>query len=788
MKYTWLCVSLVSAFGWSAPVAAQAHSDAGVADAGTTEDARAPTPPTLSQFVPAVLPSDVVIDPAGLEILLHLTIDASGRVTEAAITGDDHPSSMATAVLDAAHQLSFVPAMRGAVPIPAQIRFLYRIDPPPAPPPPPPTPPPTEPTAPAVPSSEPVAASYQATAHTRTPPREVTRRELSAAQVGRIAGTRGDTLRAVEILPGVARPPLNSGVVIVRGASPQDSQVLVEGTPVLFLYHLGGLTSFFNTSLLERVDFYPGNFSARFGRAMGGVIDVDVRSPKQDHAHGTLDLNLIDASLLVETPINDRGGFAIAARRSYLDFFFDAIVPDDAFKVVAAPLYWDYQAIGEYRLTDRDRLRVQGFGSRDQMRVVVNEPDASNVKVRGNLGFSSEFHRALTSWLHDYDGGARHELMVGVGTLGIDAEIGALINQHISVPTVFSRAEWHLPIAASLTLDTGWDLVGYRGRVTYDGPSYRNEDGDPGVDAPTQTVIDRVETVMRPAAFAEVGWMPHPNLRVIPGVRVDYTSEVQDVTIDPRLAARWSVTDHTTLKAGVGQFSQPPELGSAFEGLGNPLIKSSSALHVSVGIEQHVGEHLQVGVEGYEKHLWDLPVNPIEGAAPVNQGSGRIYGMELSSRFQYRRTFGFLAYTLSRSERSTRGGPYRLHDFDQPHILNVSAGYDLGRDWDVSGTFRLVSGNPQTPVLGALYNADTDEHLPIYGTVNSARAEVFHRLDLRIQKRWNLGEVKLSLYLDLINAYNAQRTETTEYGFDYRTTTGVSGFPLLPVLGLRGEI
>jgi hypothetical protein len=324
--------------------------------------------------------------------------------------------------------------------------------------------------------------------------------------------------------------------------------------------------------------------------------------------------------------------------------------------------------------------------------------------------------------------------------------------------------------------------------VQYRGSRYRNEDGDPTTQATPDTVIDRVETVMRPAVFAELSWTPHARVRVIPGVRVDYTSEVQDVTVDPRLAARWSVADDTTLKAGVGRFSQPPELGAAFADLGNPNVHSSSALHVSAGMEQRIGDQLQFGVEGYAKRLWDLPVNPISGPSPVNEGTGRIYGFEVSARYQHGHTFGFLAYTLSRSERSTRGGPYRLHDFDQPHILNISAGYDLGRGWDFSGTFRLVSGNPQTPVTSAVYNADNDQHLPIYGAINSARAEAFHRLDLRIQKRWNLGDVKLSLYLDLINAYNAQRSQTTDYGFDYRSTSGVSGLPLLPVLGLRGEI
>lgn len=752
--------------------------------------------PQLVTFVPASLPDHLVLPAQGVAVTLELTVESDGTVSAAAVSDDTDlalDATLLTAVTDAATQLRFAPATRDGQPIAARVRFVYRIDPPPPPPalaesPPPAPPEPTRATNAAGSEDVVPAASYSATARTEAPPREVTVHQLSAQQVGRVAGTRGDSLRAVEILPGVARPPLNDGQVIVRGASPQDTQVLVEGTPVLFLYHLGGLTSFFNSSLLERVDFYPGNFSARFGRAIGGVIDVDVRSPKRDRAHGTLDVNLIDASLLVEAPINENAGFTLAARRSYIDFFFDSVVPDDAFDVVAAPVYWDYQGVGEYRLTERDRLRLQAFGSKDQMHVVTGKADNGDPRVRGNLGFSSEFHRALLSWQHDYGDGARHDVMIGGGFLNIDAQIGELVDQHISVPTIFSRAEWHLPLGSSLSLDTGWDVVGYRGRVTYDGPRFRTDEGSEDVDAPVNVSLNQVATVVRPALFAELSWTPHESLRVIPGVRVDYTSEVQDVTIDPRLVTRWSVTDDTVLKAGVGRFSQPPELGAAFPQLGNPDVLSASAVHVSAGVEQRVGEDLKLGVEGYGKYLWDLPVNSNSGPSPVNQGEGRIYGVEVSARYQRRKTFGYLAYTLSRSERSVRGGPYRLHNYDQPHILNVSGGHDLGRGWDVSGTLRLVSGNPETPITGAVYNANTDEHLPVYGPLNSARAPLFYRLDLRIQKRWEFGDAKLSLYLDLINATNAQITEVTDYGFDYRTQSGVSGFPLLPVLGVRGEI
>ena len=156
-------------------------------------------------------------------------------------------------------------------------------------------------------------------ARTEAPPREVTRRPLQAERVAKIAGANNDPLRAVETLPGVARPPLGETVVLVRGAGANDSIVMVDGTPVLLLYHLGGLQSFLNPALLDRVDFYPGNFSVRYGRAIGGAIDARLRAPRSDAWHGIADVSLLSASLLVEGPVSDKLSIALAGRRSNID-------------------------------------------------------------------------------------------------------------------------------------------------------------------------------------------------------------------------------------------------------------------------------------------------------------------------------------------------------------------------------------------------------------------------------------------------------------------------------------
>src|SRR6185295_10302558 len=127
------------------------------------------------------------------------------------------------------------------------------------------------------------------------PPREPTQHSISAEEITKIPGTNGDALRSLSNMPGVARVGAFDGLLIVRGSSPRDTQVFVDGTNIPLVYHFGGLSSVVPSEMLERIDFYPGNFGPQYGRATGGIVDVGVRSPKKDKLHGLLQVDLIDA-------------------------------------------------------------------------------------------------------------------------------------------------------------------------------------------------------------------------------------------------------------------------------------------------------------------------------------------------------------------------------------------------------------------------------------------------------------------------------------------------------------
>ncbi|RLB62087.1 MAG: hypothetical protein DRI90_09865, partial [Deltaproteobacteria bacterium] len=220
------------------------------------------------------------------------------------------------------------------------------------------------------------------------PPREVTRRTIERREIERIPGTSGDALRSIESLPGVARPPGLLGILLVRGSAPFDTQTFFDGVYVPIIYHFGGLSSVVPTELLSKIDFYPGNFSARYGRAMGGIIDAGIRSPKGDGYHGLAQLDLIDARLMLEGPIPllDGWTFAAAGRRSHLDAWLGPVLEEAGASVTQAPRYYDWQFMVERKWDETARFRTSFYGSDDGLALLLNEPQPGEPALAGNIG------------------------------------------------------------------------------------------------------------------------------------------------------------------------------------------------------------------------------------------------------------------------------------------------------------------------------------------------------------------------------------------------------------------
>jgi len=608
-------------------------------------------------------------------------------------------------------------------------------------------------------------------------------------------GTRGDALRAIEIMPGVGRTSLGNGDPILRGAGQDESQTYLNGVPVPFLYHFGGLTSFFNSRYIERVDLYPGNFSTRYGRVSGGVVEVRSRDPKADRFHAGLELSLIDSSAFVSAPVTDKGSFALAARRSNIDLIFSSVVPKDTYSVVAAPVYYDYQALGTYRFNARHTLRVLGYGSRDSLKLLFSHPNDEDPSLSGNISGTLAFHRVQLELESKLDDSTRQNLSITVGRLDASQHFGEL-QQVVSGTELHGRNEWRFELLPELSATAGVDFYGQFLGGGYRGPAPSQYEGNPSDDNSFATrrnisIVLPSFDVVRPGAYLELGLRPTRSWLLVPGVRADYYGDIHHSSLDPRLTARYQLTSGLTLKSGVGYYTQAPQYWQALSVVGNPRIEPYRALQTSFGFEEQLSERLKFGAEGFYKRLTNRIVGTPGNAEPhwVNDGEGRIYGAELQAEYRPAPgTFAYLAYTISRSERSDAGGPYRLFDHDQPHILSIAASQNLGRGWTLGGRFRLVSGDPSTAVIGSVYDARSGVYVAQYGPVNGQRDFAFQQLDLRLEKKWTLGLGSFSAYVDVLNVYNAKNAQGYRYSYDFSRKEAVSGLGLFPNLGLKGEL
>ncbi|HEY0467680.1 MAG TPA: TonB family protein [Polyangiaceae bacterium] len=797
---------------WIAVACALAYPSIAVGQPNSADSAVL-VPPKLVERVEPTYPEAKRAGGEAANVSLTLTIDRTGQVTDVAVAESAGPD-FDQAAIEAARGLRFEAAQKNGEAVPAKIRYLVEFK----------LAPPSEPAAPPAAAAVTAATAAVVAAPLATPavnaateaaqgealdlqvqgekpPREPTKHVIAAEEISRIPGTNGDAIRAIGNMPGVARPPGGDGMLIVRGSSPNDTAVFVDGTSIPMVYHFGGLSSVIPTEMLEKLDFYPGNFGPQYGRAMGGVVDVGVRSPRKDHLGGLLQFDLVDGRLLIEGPISKSTRFMVAGRRSWLDAWLGAALKDSGVGVTKAPVYYDYQAMLEHDLSRQTTLRLFAFGADDRFKLMLNSPSSNDPAIGGDASQTSSFGRLQARVETRPSSTARISSQLSVGREGQHVSVGTL-GFDLTLNSIDGRSDARLQLSPAITAVAGIDFQYLSYDVTWKAPPANfdsTQNTGPLFGRPSVELKGK-GNVFRPAGYAMLELTPVSGLKLFPGVRADYNTDTSSWTVDPRLGVRYDLHadfPRTTLKGGVGLYHQPPQPYQSIEPFGTKGVGSPSAIHTSFGIEQEISRPLELSVEGFYKDLNNLVV-PVanatgsqNGQAYQNNGSGRIYGSEFLLRYKPDgRFFGWVAYTLSRSERrdADNAATY-IYDYDQTHILTALASYKLGRGWQAGARFRFISGTPYTPVLGGVMDYDAGTYAPVNSSnLNSARTGAFHQLDLRIDKTWTFSAWKLSAYLDVQNTYLHQNPEGVSYNYNYSKSSSLSGIPFLPIIGLRGEL
>ena len=628
----------------------------------------------------------------------------------------------------------------------------------------------------------------EVTVRGKRPPREVTKRTLEQRELARIPGTNGDALRAIQNLPGVARPPGLAGLLIIRGASPNETNIFVDGTLVPIVYHFGGLSSVIPTEMLEKIDFFPGNFSTQYGRVTGGVVDVGVKDPNQKKLHGLAQVDLIDARVLAEGPIGKGWSFAVGARRSHVDSWLGPVLNAAGAGVTTAPVYYDYQAMLHKRIDSKQSVRFFFFGGDDRLKLILKSPFGGAPAVGGSLSLGTAFYRFQVRYENRATDNTQFRATAAVGKDSLEFAIGDNYFNLSSYPITL-RAEVSHRLAPGVKTNVGVDFLYAPYDIGVRLPPLPVEGQPPAGPFGSQQALTVNEkgTQLRPGVYQEFELTPWKGARIVPGARLDYAKDTEKWDLSPRMIMRQDVTQkpRTTLKGGLGVFRQPPQPQETNAVFGMPGLSSNRATHYGFGVEREITKNIEVSFEGFYRDLDNLVV---QGRG--NTGSGRAFGAETLIRYKPdERFFGFLAYTLSRStRRDADGEAERLFAFDQTHILTMLGSYRLGRGWEVGARFRLISGSLTTPQQYGFFDQNAGAFLPMSYPINGERLPLFHQLDVRVDKTWQFKSWKLAAYLDLWNSYNSPNVEGINYNYNSSQRTYGGSLPIIPSLGIRGEL
>ncbi|HEV2149708.1 MAG TPA: TonB-dependent receptor [Longimicrobiaceae bacterium] len=598
-----------------------------------------------------------------------------------------------------------------------------------------------------------------------------------------------DVLRAAQSLPSVAAISDFSSAPYVRGGSPDQSLISLDGVPLYNPYHLGGLFGAIDPDAVESVGVLAGAFPAGTGDRISSVMEVRTREGARDSLRATGAVGLISSRFGIDGPLpGGSGSFLFSGRHTYLD-----LATRGAAALDIIPTHLPYGFSDAHLKVDRDvgalgRLSLSGYINDETL--VFREDGENQVldfdwgskavglrlwrpfgaRLAGELragysGFGGRFDASEYEWSNEkqrYGDTLVHQFQASTG---IDnALLGA-------------GATWY---GRRHQLRAGAQLDAYRFR-------HRVRPGEEDLEdfVPAFLQEDRPVTL---AAYLEDEWKPTDALSLRAGVRVMGAGERGTVWM-PRLGLRYALAPSVSLWAGAGRSAQVMHSLHDAESLTTSVVAYDilAAVPEEMGLTvaddvvlggEWTGGGLGLRVEMYEKRFRSVPVTPIPedplGRGLVvpegfGKGTGTARGLEVMARYAGGGGGLALAYTLARAERELDGVRYTPR-FDRRHTLDLNGFAALGGRGQLSARLVLASGQPYTPVVGVMSSyplsggtggfGDYHSLVPIMGDHNSARLPGYFRLDLGARRdyarRWFGRRTTVTPYFQVLNVLNTR--------------------------------
>lgn len=634
------------------------------------------------------------------------------------------------------------------------------------------------------------------------PPRAVlTRDDIEATP--QIAS---DAFRALARLPGVSSSDLSAGFR-VRGSPNREVLLLFDGMELYEPFHLrdfDGALSIIDPAVLGSVTLSSGGFGARFGGHLAGVLELASRDDAPSDGNTSLAASVGGLGAMhMNTFASGRGDWIVSARRGMLGTAL-ALSGDNR---GLSPHYYDAYSRLRFRPSEHDELSLSVLHSGDDLRFDsdhVATLQSDNTSSYAWLNWRSSLSPRISSsgvlsfarlyWKRDgwNEGGEEPELNV---------------TDRRAFHALALREDWSVAAADWLAIDAGAELR--RLDASYD---YARLQVRPMVLAArwVSESNDADESVM-PVSHAIGAYIsqrirPLSTLTVETGLRYDRRSETGVGTMDPRASLALALNAYTTLRASWGRYSQPQELYElqVQDGV-SAIAPPERAEERSIEIEHQDGP-LTLSLAAYDRRLLKTNARYVNlessidffpeaslDRVKITPASGDARGIEAAASSAVGSLRWSASYALAFNDHVV-GGQRVPSAFEQRHTFSLSLDWQPSDSWRVSAAWQLHSGWPVTPIDFVVDTLrDGSHHVrERYGAMNSARLALYHRLDLRVSNERALGLGRLSVYIDVFNAYDRDNprglgytvTDWNAAHVDVRKRP-MSQLPILPTVGAK---
>jgi len=643
-----------------------------------------------------------------------------------------------------------------------------------------------------------------------------------------------DVLKTIQLLPGVNPGVEGSSGLYVRGGSPDQNLILLDGTPLYNVSHLFGFFSLFNADAISNVDLIKGGFPARYGGRLSSVLEINMRDGDKTRTRVKATLGL-SAKALIEGPIKKgKSSYIITARRTYLDALINPLLTGTRSQGPGQKqgyYFLDLNAKLNFQLSPKDKLYISGYYGKDKFYneqkpyeylfdgVVYSTERKDNLQwgnkllsARWTHQFSNKLFASFTLNNTDY----KYEVVnylkdITTSSMGVEESKFSQV--------FYSGINDYSAKAAFSYIPNTKHYIRFGAQTIYH--RYR-----PGATAfenvNTEDPVGNLDTLFganeiqawESNIYIEDDHAISDKLKINYGLHFSHfgVGDNNYFSAQPRVAARYLIGKNISLKASYALMQQNVHLlTNSSIGLPTDLwvptsdkIKPEWSHQVAVGLGTTIKNAFECSLEGYYKHM-DGVLDYVNGSNTLNaniswqdrveQGVGEAYGVEAFLQKKYGVFQGWVSYGLSWTNRTfptINFGETFPFKYDNRHQASIAVTYDFdNKKYRAGAVWVFSSGNAMT-IANIKHKGSPTGVINTYETRNNFRAAAYHRLDLSIQRVWRYkNDKELTVNFGVYNMYGRRNPFYYYIGQDFygnASLTRVSLFVWVPSVSVTYKL